>query len=57
VARLGAEQQALLDRALDALERIESFAERASKRSADFAWRALYGARLAEDSRDSFSRP
>ena len=57
VARLGAKQQALLDRALDALDRIEAFAERASDRSADFAWRALYGARLAEDSRDSFSRP
>ncbi len=57
VARLGAEQQTLLDRAVAALERIEAFAERASKRSSDFAWRALYGARLAEDSRDSFSRP
>lgn len=57
VTRLGAEQQALLDRGLAALERIEAFAARASKRSADFAWRAHYGARLAEDSRDSFSRP
>ncbi len=57
VARLGAEQRALLDRALAALERIEAFAQSASKRSADFAWRALYGARLAEDSRDSFSGP
>ena len=57
VARLGARQQELLDRALAALDRIEAFAQRASKQSSNFAWRALYGARLAEDSRDSFSRP
>ena len=57
VARLGARQQRLLDRALGALGSIEAFAERASDRSADFAWRAIYGARLAEDSRDSFSSP
>ena len=57
VARLGARQQQLLDRALSALEEIEAFAERASKQSSDFAWRAKYGARLAEDSRDSFSGP
>ena len=56
VAELGAEQQALLERALAALERIESFAQRASERAADFAWRARYGARLAEDSQRSFSR-
>ena len=57
VARMGARQQQLLERALSALERIGTFAERASKQSSDFAWRALYGARLAEDSRDSFSGP
>ena len=54
IARLGQEQRELLQRALDALHRLEDFAEEASDKSARFAWRAMYGARLAEDSQESF---
>jgi hypothetical protein len=57
VARLGARQATLVARGVDALERIEGFARGSTAISARLARRALYGARLAEDSRRRFSEP
>ena len=54
IARLGERQRELLQRALESLQRLEDFAQEASASSARFAWRAMYGARLAEDSQESF---
>jgi hypothetical protein len=57
VARLGARQAALVERGVDALRRIKEFARGSTAISARLARRALYGARLAEDSRRRFSEP
>ena len=57
VARLGARQAELVARGVDALERIKGFARGSTAISARLARRALYGARLAEDSRRRFSEP
>ena len=57
VAQLGEEQRALVRRAAAALGDLRAFARRSSGMSRDFARRAVYGARLAEDSRDSFGGP
>lgn len=57
VAGLGDRQRRLLAQALRALDDLEAFAENASDLGATFARDAIYGARLAEDSRDSFSGP
>jgi ABC-type transporter Mla subunit MlaD len=57
VARIGARQAALIARSVDALERLKGYARGSTAISARFARQALYGARLAEDSRRRFSEP
>jgi chromosome segregation ATPase len=57
IARLGTRQAELVARGVDALERIKGFARGSTAISARLARRALYGARLAEDSRRRFSEP
>jgi hypothetical protein len=57
VARIGARQAALIARSVDALEELKGYARGSTAISARFARQALYGARLAEDSRKRFSEP
>ena len=56
LAELSSEQSAALKKAVGVLRDIEGFAATAGTRSANLARQALYGARLAEDSADSFNR-
>jgi hypothetical protein len=57
VAKLGEEQVALLKRTIAALTELRGHARTATEISRLFAQRALYGAKLAEDSRKAFERP
>ena len=56
VANLSQAQAAQIRAAVAALRRMKAYAAEATASSADLARRAVYGARLAEDSQRSFSR-
>jgi hypothetical protein len=56
VANLSQAQAAQIRAAVAALRRMKAYAAAASASSADLVRRAVYGARLAEDSQRSFSR-
>jgi hypothetical protein len=55
VAELSARQAAAIRRSVVALERLRAAARRSGAASADFALRAAYAAKLAEDSSEAFS--
>jgi methyl-accepting chemotaxis protein len=54
VAELGERQKEVIGRSVAALRRLQGYIEDATRRSARFAQQAIYGARLAEDSRKHF---
>jgi hypothetical protein len=57
VERVGEVERERIQETLSSLRVLEAATRGAVARSADLARQAIYGARLAEDSADSFSRP
>ena len=57
VERIGQIETQRIKETLASLRILEAATQRAVERSADLPRQAIYGARLAEDSAESFSRP